>query len=84
MTKTTDRPAPNQTPETAAEIRHSMRLELRRLREVNAELLEAMDPETLEAIAVELGDEFKHSARAASLMGIARRQRAIIARAKKA
>jgi len=55
-----------------------------RLREVNAELLEAMDPETLEAIAVELGDEFKHSARAASLMGIARRQRAAIARAEQA
>lgn len=44
------------------------------------DLLEALDPDTLEAVADEI-DCFEHSARAASLRGIAKRQRAAEAKA---
>lgn len=44
-------------------------------------LLDALEPDLLEAIADEI-DDFRHSARAASLRGIAKRQRAAIAKAK--
>lgn len=44
------------------------------------DLLDALDPETLEAIADEL-TEFKHSARAGSLRVIARKQREAITKA---
>lgn len=47
---------------------------------VTAELLDSLDPDTLEAIAAEI-DCFEHSARAHSLRVIANRQRAAIARA---
>lgn len=42
---------------------------------------EAMDPDTLEAIADEIGGEFKHSARADSLRVIARKQREVLPKA---
>lgn len=41
-------------------------------------MLEAFDPDTLEAIADEIGSDFKHSARADSLRVLARKQRAAI------
>jgi hypothetical protein len=44
------------------------------------ELLDSIDPETLEAIADEI-DCFEHSARAAGLRGLAKRQRAARAKA---
>ena len=44
------------------------------------ELLEALDPDTLEAIADEI-QSFEHSARAESLRSIARTQRATIKKA---
>lgn len=44
----------------------------------NDALRESLDPDTLEAIADEIGGEFKHSARAGSLRFIARRQRAAL------
>lgn len=43
------------------------------------ELLKALDPESLEAVAEEIGSDFHHSARAASLNVIAARQRAALA-----
>ena len=45
------------------------------------DLLSSLDPDTLEAIADEIGSEFKHSARAASLRAVAKKQRAAIAKA---
>lgn len=45
------------------------------------DLFEALDPDTLEAIADEIGLEFRHSARALSLRVIARKQREAIAKA---
>lgn len=45
------------------------------------ELLESIDPETLEAIAAEIETDFKHTARAGSLRLIAKAQRAAIAKA---
>lgn len=42
---------------------------------------EALDPDTLDAVADEIGTEFKHSARADSLRGIAKRQRVALAKA---
>jgi hypothetical protein len=47
-------------------------------------LLNSLDPDTLEAIADEIGGEFKHSARADSLRVIARKQRAAINAAEEA
>jgi len=44
------------------------------------DLFEALDPEALEAIADEI-DCFEHSARAAGLRGIAKRQRAALSKA---
>lgn len=40
---------------------------------------EALDPDTLDAIADELIDDFKHSGRAASLRAVAKAQRAALA-----
>jgi hypothetical protein len=51
-----------------------------RLIEAAPELRAEMDPDTLEAIAEEIGQEFKHTARAESLRILARRQRALLAR----
>ena len=45
------------------------------------EMFDSIDPETLEAIADEIGSEFHNSARADSLRIIARKQRAAIAKA---
>lgn len=45
------------------------------------DLLEALDPEALEAIADEIGLQHKHSARAHSLQVIAKKQRTAIAKA---
>jgi hypothetical protein len=45
------------------------------------DMLAALDPDTLEAIANEIGGEFKHSARADSLRVIAKQQRAALAKA---
>lgn len=42
-------------------------------------LEKSIDPDTLEAIADEIGGDFKHSARADSLRVIARNQRAALA-----
>lgn len=44
------------------------------------DLLDALEPDILDAIAIEI-DCFEHSARAASLRGIAKRQRAALAKA---
>ena len=46
------------------------------------DLVDSIDPDTLDAIADEIGEEFKHTARAASLRGIAKRQRAALAKAR--
>jgi hypothetical protein len=45
------------------------------------DLLASLDPDTLEAIADEIGEDFKHSAGADSLRAIARRQRDAIDKA---
>lgn len=45
-------------------------------------LAEACDPETIEAAADEIGAEFKHTARAASLRAVAARMRAALAKAR--
>ena len=45
------------------------------------EMFDSIDPETLEAIADEIGSEFHNSARADSLRIIARKQRAALAKA---
>lgn len=41
-------------------------------------LADSLDPETLEAIAAEIGGDFRHSARAESLRVLARKQRAAL------
>lgn len=46
------------------------------------DLVDSIDPDTLDAIADEIGGEFKHTARAASLRGIAKRQRAALAKSR--
>ena len=46
------------------------------------DLYEALDPDTLDAIADEIGGEFVHSARAGSLRGIAKRQRVALLKAR--
>lgn len=48
-----------------------------KLEQQRAALVEALDPQTIEAIADEIGSA-EHSARAESLRGIARRQRAAL------
>ena len=61
--------------------------ELGVLKDVAKEMMEAADPDTLDAIADEItsapGDGFKHSARAASLRSLAKRLRAAILKAEK-
>ncbi len=51
-----------------------------RLRAAAPDLLDSLDPDTLEAIASEIGSQFEHSARAHSLRIIARKQRIAIAK----